>query len=45
MTNDETTPIVRNMSLRVLLAGPDTLYFSCDLPINQAMRDWLNEEK
>jgi hypothetical protein len=30
---------------RVLLAGPDTLYFSCDLPISEAMRDRLNEEK
>jgi len=31
--------------VRVLLAGPDTLYFSCDLPISDAMRDRLNEEK
>ena len=31
--------------VRVLLAGPDTLYFSCDLPISEAMRDRLNEEK
>jgi hypothetical protein len=31
--------------VRVLLAGPDTLYFSCDLPITEAMRDRLNEEK
>jgi hypothetical protein len=31
--------------VRVLLAGPDTLYFSCDLPISEAIRDRLNEEK
>ncbi len=31
--------------LRVLLAGTDTLYFSCDLPISEAMRDRLSEEK
>ena len=31
--------------MRVLLAGPDTLYFSCDLPLSEAMRDRLNEEK
>jgi len=31
--------------VRVLLAGPDTLYFSCDLPISKVMRDRLNEEK
>jgi hypothetical protein len=44
MTNEETmnggeTPV------RVLLAGPDTLYFSCDLPLSEAMRNRLNEEK
>jgi hypothetical protein len=33
------------MPVRVLLAGPDTLYFSCDLPISEAMRDRLNEDK
>ncbi len=31
MTNDETT-MPADMPVRVLLAGPDTLYFSCDLP-------------
>src|SRR6478752_1254066 len=31
--------------VRVLLAGPDTLYFSCDLPLSEAMRERLNEEK
>jgi hypothetical protein len=44
LTNEET----RNASdtpVRVLLAGPDTLYFSCDLPISEAMRERLNEEK
>jgi len=34
-----------DMSVRVLLAGVDTLYFSCDLPISDAMRDRLSEEK
>jgi hypothetical protein len=29
----------------VLLAGPDTLYFSCDLSLSEAMRNQLNEEK
>jgi hypothetical protein len=33
------------MPVRVLLAGPDTLCFSCDLPVSEAMRDRLNEEK
>ena len=44
MTNEETTT-ASDMPVRVLLAGPDTLYFSCDLPISEAMRDRLNEEK
>jgi hypothetical protein len=44
MTNEETT-ITSDMPVRVLLAGPDTLYFSCDLPISEPMRDRLNEEK
>jgi len=44
MTNEETTP-ASETAARVLLAGPDTLYFSCDLPISEAMRDRLNEEK
>jgi hypothetical protein len=43
MTNDQTLTI--EMPVRVLLAGPDTLYFSCDLPISEAMRDRLNQEK
>jgi len=30
---------------RVLLAGPDTLYFSCDLSISEAMRAQLAAEK
>jgi hypothetical protein len=34
-----------DVPVRVLLAGPDTLYFSCDQPISDAMRDRLNEEK
>ena len=44
MTNEETTT-ASDMPVRVLLAGPDTLYFSCDLPLSEAMRDRLNEEK
>jgi hypothetical protein len=44
MTNDQTT-LADDVSVRVLLAGPDTLYFSCDLPITEAMRNQLNEEK
>jgi hypothetical protein len=44
MTSDETMT-GSDMPLRVLLVGPDTLYFSCDLPISEAMRDRLNEEK
>ena len=44
MMNDETTA-ASVMPVRVLLAGPDTLYFSCDLPISEATRDRLNEEK
>jgi hypothetical protein len=44
MENEETA-INSEVPVRVLLAGPDTLYFSCDLPISEAMRDRLNEEK
>jgi hypothetical protein len=44
MTNEETTTASQTLA-RVLLAGPDTLYFSCDLPISEAMRNQLNEEK
>ncbi len=32
-------------AIRVLLAGPDTLYFSCDLGISHATRDLLQTEK
>ncbi len=31
--------------IRVLLAGPDTLYFSCDVAISEAMRSQLDVEK
>src|SRR5215472_15141463 len=31
--------------VRVLLAGPDTLYFSCDVTISEPMRTKLAEEK
>jgi hypothetical protein len=44
MTNEQ-TPTVNEVPVRVLLAGPDTLYFSCDLPISEAIRERLNEEK
>src|SRR5215831_19232291 len=44
MTHEETLT-ASDMPVRVLLAGPDTLYFSCDLPLSEAMRDRLNEEK
>src|SRR6478752_3299847 len=44
MTNDE-TPASSETPVHVLLAGPDTLYFSCELPLSEAMRDRLNEEK
>jgi hypothetical protein len=44
MTNDETTN-TGEKPVRVLLAGPDTLYFSCNLPLSEAMRNRLNEEK
>src|SRR5690348_13297844 len=44
MMNALSTP-ANEPPVRVLLAGPDTLYFSCDLPISDAMRDRLNEEK
>jgi len=44
MTNDETRA-ASETPVHVLLAGSDTLYFSCDLPLSEAMRDRLNEEK
>src|SRR5690349_23030293 len=44
MTNEENA-IASDRPVRVLLAGPDTLYFSCDLPLSEAMRNRLNEEK
>ena len=44
MTTDETTTSSER-SVRALLAGPDTLYFSCDLPLSEVMRERLNEEK
>ena len=44
MTNEQMA-IASDMPVRVLLAGPDTLYFSCDLPLSEAMRKRLNEEK
>jgi hypothetical protein len=37
--------ITTNDPIRVLLAGPDTLYFSCDLEISAAMRERLMAEK
>jgi hypothetical protein len=43
MTDEQTTTDETPMC--VLLAGPDTLYFSCDLPISDTMRDLLSNEK
>src|SRR5262245_18162339 len=31
--------------IKLLLAGMDTAYFSCDLPLSDAMRDRLTQEK
>ncbi len=48
MTVNETTPDQRASTpsiVRVLLAGPDTLYFSCDAGISEAMRAKLDVEK
>ncbi len=42
-TNDQSTS--DPAPVRVLLAGPDTLYFSCDAVISHAMREQLDEEK
>jgi hypothetical protein len=44
MANEETRS-ASDTPARVVLAGPDTLYFSCDLPLSAAMRERLNEEK
>src|SRR6476646_10520005 len=44
MRNDETRT-AGDLPVRVLLAGPDTLYFSCDLPISETIWDRLTEEK
>ncbi len=45
-TNVEPTgPVDDSKRIRVLLAGPDTLYFSCDAAISDAMREKLAEEK
>src|SRR6476660_7954931 len=44
MTNEQTVT-GSEMPVRVLLAGPDTLYFSCDLPLSDAMRERLTQEK
>jgi hypothetical protein len=44
MTNVKTTT-ASEMSVQVLMAGPDTLCFPCDLPLSEAMRDRSNEEK
>jgi hypothetical protein len=44
-TNTEMPASEANDPVRVLLAGPDTLYFSCDLDISAAMRERLTAEK
>jgi hypothetical protein len=43
MTNDQTR--TSETAVRVLLAEADTVYFSCDLPISDAVRDILSKEK
>ena len=42
--DDRTTDLATD-DVRVLLAGPDTLYFSFDASISDAMRERLDEEK
>jgi hypothetical protein len=44
MTNEQTITAGETPA-RVRLAGPDTLYFSFDLPISEATRDRLDVEK
>ena len=34
-----------NERITPLLAGMDTVYFSCDLPLSDAMRERLTQEK
>jgi hypothetical protein len=44
--SNETTALSANCGdIQVLLAGPDTLYFSCDITISEAMRELLTKEK
>lgn len=47
MSSDITTvPVpVGGGTIHVLLAGPDTMYFSCDIIISDAMRERLTKEK
>ena len=42
---DHTVTDAANDDVRVLLAGPDTLYFSFDAAISDTMREHLEEEK
>jgi len=42
---DEQTTTNNDSPVRVLLAGSDTLYYSCDLPISEAVRELLSQEK
>jgi hypothetical protein len=44
MTSDD-QPGNDSDHIRVLLGGPDTLYFSCDAAISDDMRAWLATEK
>jgi len=46
-TFDDTlgAPMCQTMTARVLLAGVDTIYFSCDIAISDAVRDNLTQEK
>jgi len=45
VTTQGTLTVEERKRIRVLLAGPDTLYFSCDAAISDAVRLKLDEEK
>jgi hypothetical protein len=42
---ESATPVNESETIRVLLAGPDTLYYSCDAAISDEMRAKLAQEK
>lgn len=45
MSSETVAAAAERDDVRVLLAGPDTLYFSCDIAISNAMREALEKEK